>query len=109
VFLEIPEPADDESSDGGEYIPGSDSVADDMMDMETWTDDDMWTDGEEVSLDEEGFTESDSSFDRSSQRGDQEGIMEDVAPAMGQILNIEEFENDMLPSSSTEAPSGELE
>lgn len=72
----IPEPSDDESSDGGEYIPGSDSITDDMIDAETWTDEDgeLWTDGEDVSFDE-GITEgeTDSLWGRSS-----EDVMADI-------------------------------
>ena len=85
LFLVIPEPADDESSDGGEYIPGSDSVADDMMDGEMWTDEDedMWTDGD-VSFDE-GITEgeTDSSWERSSE-GPDVVVDETDVPALGQ-------------------------
>ena len=47
-------------------VPGSDSVADDMMDGETWPDEDrgVWTDGEDMSFDE-GEGETDSSWERS--------------------------------------------
>ena len=88
LFLVIPEVPDDESSDGGEYIPGSDSVADDMMDGETWSDEDgeAWTDGEDMSFDE-GITEgeTDSSWERSSE-GAAADLDEAGVPAAGQIL-----------------------
>lgn len=88
LFLVIPEPADDESSDGGEYIPGSDSVADDMMDGEAWTDEDgdAWTDREDMSFDE-GITEgeTDSSWERSSEGAAAE-LDGNGAPGAGQLL-----------------------
>lgn len=72
IFLVIPELADDESSDGGEYIPGSDSMADYMMDTETWTDDEMWTDADEE------VTESDMLCEGSSQTGGEDMPEEDA-------------------------------
>ncbi|KIJ56849.1 hypothetical protein M422DRAFT_22985 [Sphaerobolus stellatus SS14] len=106
VFLVIPEPADDESSDGGEYIPGSDDVVDDMMDMDTWTDEEMWSDAEAFSMDEEGITESDSSWERSSQPGVDESMVEDVAPAVGQVLQASGFEDELgIGASSSSSTS----
>ncbi|KAF8591573.1 hypothetical protein K439DRAFT_1626947 [Ramaria rubella] len=89
LFLVIPDVSDDESSDGGEYIPGSDSIADDMMDGEAWTDEEgeMWTDGEDMSLDE-GVTEgeTDSSWERSSESHDVD-VEEGGVPAQGQSVH----------------------
>ncbi|KAF8487567.1 hypothetical protein JB92DRAFT_3101294 [Gautieria morchelliformis] len=101
LFLVIPELPDDESSDGGEYIPGSDSVADDMMDGEMWSDEDggAWTDGEDMSFDE-GITEgeTDSSSERSSD-GAQVDLDETSVPAAGQLVQSSSMDTAVISLS----------
>ncbi|KAF8529206.1 hypothetical protein BU17DRAFT_60907 [Hysterangium stoloniferum] len=105
VFLIMPEPSDDESSDGGEYIPGSDSIRDDLMDGDTWTDEevDAWTDMEDISLEgdlEEGDTSS--SWGRSSD----ENAPDDVdAPAAEHLLLP--MDSAMITGTSAEASQNE--
>jgi len=99
VFLIIPEPSDDESSDGGEYIPGSDSIRDDFMDGDTWTDEevDTWTDMEDVSLEEDLEEDTSSSWGRSINEGP-----DDVnAPTAGHLLLP--MDSAMITGSSAEA------
>lgn len=84
MFLVIPEVSEGESSDGGEYVPGSD-LTDDFMDEDYWTEDEEeWTDGEIELFESNTSGESNSSWD-SEQHMDEAN-----APAHGQILSMAE-------------------
>lgn len=91
MFLVIPEPSEEESSDGGEYIPGSD-LTEDFMEEDYWTEDEEDWGGTEGEPEDNTANESNSSWE-----SDQH-IDEVSAPAHGQILSIREI-SDASPSN----------
>ncbi|GJJ07593.1 hypothetical protein Clacol_001796 [Clathrus columnatus] len=89
IFLFIPEPSEEESSDGGEYIPGSD-LTDDFMDEDYWSDEEDWIESEADLFEGHSQDESNSSWNSH--------IDETSAPAHGQLICIDE-PSDIVPSN----------